>query len=173
MEREIVQDLRRRRKAIRERWEAFLRLERVASPLANPDTLVFGLDRSLSEIFSALLHPEGVEPGPGPIGEDECACGRQPLRAYYRAGEQAVLEALVLAQAERAPHPEERDREFAEVKAVVSAIAWRDLEAFARVCQLTSPTSAGSGAGHGATGGGLGDPGRGDRSKRPKIERNG
>lgn len=138
MEREIVQDLRRRRKAIRERWEAFLRLERVASPLANPDTLVFGLDRSLGEIFSALLHPEGVEPGPA-IGDEECACGRHPLRAYYRAGEQAVLEALVLAQAERAPSPAERDREFAEVKAVVSSIARRDLEAFARVCQLTPP----------------------------------
>lgn len=135
MEPALVQDLRRQRKQIRRRWETFLRLEEFTTALANPDTLVFGVDRSLNEIFAGLLRPARVRPlsGPGP----ECGCGRNPLRAYYRAGEQAVLEALVLAQARRTTlAAAERDREFAEVKAVVTALARRDIDALARVCQL-------------------------------------
>jgi hypothetical protein len=136
MEPELVQRLRARRAQIHARWEAFLRLEKATGPLANPDTLVFGVDASLREIFSAL---RAAEPLPEEQAE-ECGCGRHPLQAYYRAGEQAVLEALVLVQAERAPLPAEvRDREFAEVKRVVTALARRDLGAFARLCQLDRP----------------------------------
>jgi hypothetical protein len=135
MEPALVQELRRQRKQIRRRWETFLRLEKATSPLANPDTLVFGVDRSLGEIFSGLLRPAGLKPPRGPARE--CGCGRHPLRAYYRAGEQAVLEALVLTQARRAPcEAAQRDREFAEVKAVVTALAQRDIAALAGVCQL-------------------------------------
>lgn len=136
MQSQLVQDLRQQRKRIRQRWETFLRLERVASPLANPDTLMFGVERSLEEIFAALRRPRPPGKGCGPA-EAECGCGRHPLRAYYRAGEQAVLEALVLSQARRAPlAAAARDREFAEVKAVVARLAHRDVAALAKVCQL-------------------------------------
>ncbi|MBA3849417.1 MAG: hypothetical protein C0502_05405 [Opitutus sp.] len=142
MEPSLVKDLRRQRKEIRRRWEAFLRLEKVASPLANPDTLVFGVDHTLSEIFSGLLRPARPRRSPG--AARECGCDRHPLRAYYRAGEQAVLEALVLAQVRRAPlAAAERDREFAEVKAVVTALARRDIDALARVCRLAPEPAAG------------------------------
>lgn len=139
MEPLIVQELRHRRPRIRQRWETFLRLEKVTTPLANPDTLVFGVDRSLSEIFSALLRPGRLPPA-GPA-TPECACGQHPLRAYYRAGEQAVLEALVLIQAARPPDAAERDRQLIEVKGVVTALAHRDLAALAGLCQL--PSAAG------------------------------
>lgn len=128
-----LQALRGQRRRIRARWETFLRLEKVTTPLANPDTLIFGVDRSLTEIFAALRSAGAPTARPG--AAKECACGCNPFRAYYQAGEQAVLEALVLTQAERAPAPEQRDGEFAAVKAVVTALAQRDLEAFAQLCQ--------------------------------------
>jgi hypothetical protein len=136
MEPQLVENLRQQRRRIRQRWETFLRLEKAATPLANPDTLVFGVDRSLDEIFTALRRPRARAKAPCAAAPD-CACGRHPLRAYYRAGEQAILEALVLLQARRAPLPAAvRDREFAEVKAVVTTLAHRDVTALAKVCQL-------------------------------------
>lgn len=128
-----LQALRAQRARIRARWETFLRLEKVTTPLANPDTLIFGLNRSLNEIFAALR--SAGAPSTQLEAAKDCACGCNPFRAYYKAGEQALLEALVLSQVERAPAPEERDREFGAVKAVVASLAQRDLEAFARICQ--------------------------------------
>lgn len=133
MNRELTEALRRRQVWIRRRWETYLRLEKAASALANPDTLVFGVERSLQEIFDLLLAARRPAPEP----EASCACGRHPLQAYYRAGEQAVLEALVITQVARAPLPPEvRDREFAEVKAVFTILARRDIAGLAGVCRL-------------------------------------
>lgn len=136
MQPELIHELRAQRSRIRARWETFLRLEKVTSPLAHPDTLAFGINDSLSEIFSALRRG----PVPAPVSRSDCGCGRHPLGAYYLSGQQAVLEALVLAQAARAPlAPAVRDAEFAEVKAAVTALAARDLAALAQVCQLKPP----------------------------------
>lgn len=123
-----------RRAQIRKRWEAFLRIEPVASPLVNPDTLVFGIDGALRDIFAHLK--AGADEPPAP--PRECACGRNPLHAFYVAGEQALLESLVLVQAERKPHlaPEERDRDFAELRHAIRHVAHREMDMFASICQL-------------------------------------
>ncbi len=109
-----------------------MRVEAVATPLANPDTLVFGINESLGEFFTLLRQPmpEKLEP------EVECVCGRNPLLAYYRAGEQAMLEALILVQAEMPKlNPVERDEAFAKLKHVVNAVARREIGAISGVCQ--------------------------------------
>lgn len=132
MQEEVIRALRDRRAQIRSRWEAFLRVEAVATPLANPDTLVFGINESLGEFFTLLRQPmpEKLEP------EVECVCGRNPLLAYYRAGEQAMLEALILVQAEMPKlNPVERDEAFAKLKHVVNAVARREIGAISGVCQ--------------------------------------
>lgn len=132
MQEEVIRALRDRRGQIRVRWEAFLRIEAVSTPLANPDTLVFGINQSVSELFTLLGQP--MPPVPEP--EVECVCGKNPLLAYYRAGEQAMLEALVLVQVGMPKlNPVERDRAFAELKHVVNVVARREIGAIAGVCQ--------------------------------------
>jgi hypothetical protein len=91
------------RRDIHARWEVLLRIERVNTPLANPDTLVFLITSTLDEVFAALRVGEDARrpPAAGEIGRPDCACGRNPFLAYFAAGEQALAEGLVLRSNER------------------------------------------------------------------------
>ncbi|MDP2137357.1 MAG: hypothetical protein Q8J74_05840 [Candidatus Didemnitutus sp.] len=138
MQEEVVRALRDRRAQIRSRWEAFLRIEAVSTPLANPDTLVFGINQSLNELFTLLRQPLPPESEP----EAACTCGKNPLLAYYRAGEQAMLEALVLVQVGMPSlNPVVRDLAFAELKHVINTVARREISAIAGVCQHRDETA--------------------------------
>jgi hypothetical protein len=132
MNEELVHALASRRAEIRERWETFLRLEPVASPLVHPDTLAYGIPGALREIIARLWSPS-VE---NPEEHVECACGRNPLQAFYTAGEQAMLEALVLVQATQpALAAGERAATVEELRRAVRFVAHRDIAALAGVCQ--------------------------------------
>lgn len=140
MQDELVRALRARRAEIHARWEALLRIERVNTPLANPDALVFMIDWTLDECFATLRPPQvrrknGI---PTPLGgKVDCPCGRNPLLAYFSAGEQAIEEALILEQARASIlDPTQRDDAFAELKYTVREIARREVEAFCSVCQF-------------------------------------
>lgn len=123
------------RAEIRHTWEGLLRIERVNTPLANPDTLVHMLDSSLDEIFQAMSlwsarrHPSHHEPPP-------CPCGRNPFLAYFAAGRQAMREALIIAQFES---PElsaaDRDESLACLDQVFDRIARREIGLFCTICQ--------------------------------------
>lgn len=108
-----------------------MRIERVTTPLANPDTLVYHFNHTLDEIFALLAAPG--ERGPLLALHEGCACN--PFRAYYLAGEQALLEVLVLAQAAR-PGVTTADRAdaVAELKFAVNTIARRDIESMNGLC---------------------------------------
>ena len=132
-------ELRARRLRIQASWEALLRAEPINSPLGHPDALVHLIDWTIDQIFSALADPpsqpaeEPAEPAP------PCICGRNPLLAYFAAGEQAMREALILGQAARAPiDPASRDAAFDELNLVLQRIARREIEAFCGVCQFRS-----------------------------------
>ena len=150
MQADLVSALRRQCPQIRARWKEILRAEPVSTPLANPDALVHLLDWSVEEIFRSLSmlasrrrtgHPE--PPSDGPV----CPCGRNPLLAYFAAGEQAVREALVLAQAAAAPlDPRERDAALLELDEVLHMIAHREIEAFCGVCQHRTAGTASASA---------------------------
>jgi len=129
---ELVQALSSRQIEIRDRWETFLRLEPVASPLAHPDTLVFGIDGALREIFALLWKPK-VEAGKGAVA---CACGRNPLEAFFVAGEQALLEVLVLVQTGQ-PRMAAADRSKAvdDLRCAVRHVAHRETSLIAGLCQ--------------------------------------
>lgn len=129
----IHRALTQRRAQICARWEALLRGEPVASPLGHPDTLVFGIRDAVREIVAAMRTPPN-EPTPEPA---DCTCGRNPLQAFYRAGEQALLETLVLIQAEHgALSPAQRDTTFAELRRAIHHVKHREIGALAAVCQL-------------------------------------
>ncbi|MDI1319730.1 MAG: hypothetical protein PSW75_05975 [bacterium] len=132
MQGKIIKALQERRAQIRARWEALLRIEKVTTPLANPDTLVFGLDHSLDEIFAALRQPPPHNPDAA-LTKTE---GPSPWRAYFRAGEQALLESLVLLQAEmELLDPAARDTSFGNLKTVINNLTQREIGAWAGICQ--------------------------------------
>jgi hypothetical protein len=150
MQDDLVRALRARRAEIHARWEALLRIEKVNTPLANPDALVFMIDWTLDECFAALrpAHLRG-NPEPGAESRPACPCGRNPLLAYFAAGEQAVEEALILQQANTSVlDPAERDAAFNELKATVRDIARREIESFCSVCQFRTRTHSRSQAAH-------------------------
>jgi len=141
MQEQLVSALRTRRPKIRAQWEALLRAEPVNSPLGNPDALVHLIDWTLDEIFTALANPLSRHRAPGPrlnsAERHECPCGRNPLLAYFAAGEQALHEAIILAQAAASPlDPTERDASFTELNLALQHIAHREIEAFCGVCQF-------------------------------------
>lgn len=124
---EIINALQQRRAQIRTRWEALLRIEKVTTPLANPDTLVFALDQSLDEIFTALRQT----PPPKPARKPATADSPSPWQAYFRAGEQALLESLVLLQAEtKSLDPSARDLAFGLLKQEINNLTRRETEAW-------------------------------------------
>lgn len=134
MQGKIIRALEERRAQIRARWEALLRIEKVTTPLANPDTLVFGLDQSLDEIFAMLHQP----PSHIPDKDAPSDAGPSPWRAYFRAGEQALLETLVLTQSEMdALDPTARDTSFGNLKQVINCLTQREIGAWAAICQQT------------------------------------
>lgn len=147
MQDELVRALRARRAEIHARWEALLRIEKVNTPLANPDALVFMIDWTLDECFATLRPPlarrHNSHSANGSLPKPDCPCGRNPLLAYFAAGEQAIEEALILEQARAtAIDPIARDDAFAEVKRTVREIARREIEAFCSVCQFRHHTTA-------------------------------
>lgn len=137
----LLRTLRAHRSAIRTRWEALLRIEKVTTPLGNPDALVYLFDRTLDDIFAALRHaPAGKMVSAAVHGSV-----KNPLMNYFVAGEQALLEALVLAQAEsRTLDPVQRDADFAQLKEVVHSIAQREIDTLESL-HLRHPPYAGSG----------------------------
>lgn len=133
-----MQALRALRFQTRARWDALLRTERSNSPLANPDSLVHLLDWTLDEIFRALERPAGHR-RVARLSSDyrhHCPCGRNPLLAYFAAGEQAMREALILAQSAMVNlTPVERDVALEELNLVLAQISRQEIEAFCGVCQ--------------------------------------
>lgn len=156
MQETLVSALRAHRPQIRGSWEALLRTEPINSPLGHPDSLVHLIDWTLDEIFTALTNPLARHRGPGArfgsAERPECPCGRNPLLAYFAAGEQAMLEALVLAQAAAFPlDPVERDASFNELNLVLQHISRREIEAFCGVCQFREREAAHTTATHPST----------------------
>lgn len=148
MQDDFIRALRGRRAEIRTRWEALLRIERVNTPLANPDALVFMIDWTCDEIFAALRHAQAHKRQAHAAEartRGECPCGRNPLLIYFAAGEQAMEEALILEQASRPGlEPAERDAEFDELQLTLREIGRREIESFCAVCQYRASAQGNS-----------------------------
>lgn len=140
MRESLLNALRTRRPQIWQRWRELLQVEAVGNPLSHPDTLVHLIDWTLDETFSAVAHPHGARRRHYARLADEeqsyCPCGRNPLLAYFVAGEQALREALVLAQS-REPKldPAERDVALDELNFAFRRIARREIEALCALCR--------------------------------------
>ncbi len=133
--------LRKRQPDICARWREMLFVEPVNTPLANPAALSFLIDESLAAVFSALHRADATRP----VTVPGCACGRNPYLAYFVAGRQALLEALVLVLAEaRTVDAQERDAAFDELTTAINRVARQEIATFGSLC--AHPDSHGHGA---------------------------
>ena len=142
MQETLVRALHAQRGRILRQWEALLRVERTTSPLAHPDSLVYLLPWAIDEIFSALQPDAAGKPVPAPpaatVLRSECACGH-PYLVFFIAGEQALNEALVLAQTEIATlDAASRDSAVSELYAVLSHLRDQEIESFCALCTYRS-----------------------------------
>ena len=133
---EILDRLRARSATIHVRWEALLRIEPVASPLANPDALSRLIPDSIARVFATLA---GDKRAPITLREARadhlppCDCGHNPYKAYFVAGEQAFVEAVVWLQAE-APHEAHPERDVADVIRAVRQLGRNEIDTFCGIC---------------------------------------
>ncbi len=103
MHRSFVAELAARRAAIKQAWERQLRHEPVTSPLANPDTLVLLMDRTLEDLVAALsLRCRVSDPTPARSLRSGCLCGLNPFLAYFRVAA-SILPGAMAPRAERCP----------------------------------------------------------------------
>jgi hypothetical protein len=139
MKPELIEKLQALRPQIRRRWEELLRIERQHTPLANPDTLVFMFDRTLDVVMSELPRHQARTAGARAIPRSD----QNPMRIYFTALEQAMLEALInaqisLAKPEHGLHAaivEERAAAATHLCATLRRIARKEIETLDQVCQ--------------------------------------
>lgn len=139
MQADLIATLADRRFMIRTRWEALLRADHACSPLADPDALVHLIDWTLSEFERTL---RGLPTRRRPLrplsrADLDCPCGKNPLLVYFAAGEQALQESLILAQATRSELTAmQRDAELHELNLALRHIAGREIGSFCALCQF-------------------------------------
>lgn len=141
MDERMLHALESQRPAIHGRWEALLRVEPVNTPLGQPEALKHMIDYTLNTLFSglhaALARRRGAKVHPSSCSAERshCPCGRNPLLAYFVAGEQALLETLIHVQAGLPDCAESRATAVMELKQVLASVAHREIETFCAVCQ--------------------------------------
>ncbi|MDD2764374.1 MAG: hypothetical protein PHE83_10410 [Opitutaceae bacterium] len=122
-------------------WEVLLRSAPPASPLGNPDTLVFMMDRTLDAFFTAVTSAtprRWLARYPLLCGslKKTCPCGRNPFLFYYLSGEQALL-AIAEKSLPAAPvmPAAEQERILSEVKLTFHYLAQHELQNFCDLCR--------------------------------------
>lgn len=136
-----IEALSANRRMIRRQWETFLRLEQANSPIADPEHLIYLIDWTLDEILGHLrirwAAPAGdSRPFASSALRAECHCGRNPLIKFFLAGEQALLEALVLLQSRDLPSElGDRSTAVTELYLAVHTVATREIETLCSMCK--------------------------------------
>lgn len=140
MHRSFVAELAARRAAIKQAWERKLRHEPVTSPLANPDTLVLLMDRTLEDLGAALSLR--CRAGAGELASANrglragCLCGLNPLLAYFRVAA-SVLPAVMSHGADHCP--DLSAAEYAgclqEMQSELHHLAMEEIRSFCAMCQ--------------------------------------
>jgi hypothetical protein len=112
-----------------------LRVERVNSPLANPDALAYLIPTTIDEVLAALAKParRPMTLAAARALAPSCTCECNPYRAYFVAGEQALTEALVLAQVEK-PEAAQREEDLAALYVALRKLNKDQTDAFCAVC---------------------------------------
>lgn len=140
MRQQFLQAFAKLRPMIKTCWEVLLRAEPATSPLGNPDTLVFMMDRTLDTFFTSILSPSprrwlARHPLLCSSLNDTCPCERNPLLRYFVSGEQALLAIAGQALTDAAAGPEEEDRILSELQLTFHYLAQHELQTFCDLCR--------------------------------------
>ncbi len=113
-----------------------MRLEAVRTPLGNAEAMIHLIPSSIAAVLGLLEHPR--EPGLNlanarALRLPDCACGLNPYVPYFVAGEQAIVEEMVLLEYEL-PATERDEYDVAEVVHAIGALARAEIETFCGVC---------------------------------------
>ncbi len=131
--------LQAQRSRLLERWEKLLRAERVSTPMAHPDSLVFLMEWTLESLFRELNTVGArrrIPPANSLSPRQICVCGLNPLLGFFASGEQAIVEILFVSTTGLdALSPMERQASLAELKHALHAVARREIDSFCAVCQ--------------------------------------
>jgi hypothetical protein len=129
---------------LRQRWEKHLRAIPPTSPLANPNTLVYMMDRTLNEILAQPKHKKRATVSKTnhttPVSTHHraelCACGLNPLLAYFETAERALIECeneiLSLSTGIIA---DELRLTIGAAKLALANVAQREVETFCSLCR--------------------------------------
>jgi len=124
------------RAALKREWETLLRTEPTLSPLGNPDTLVFMMDETISNLLELFrqdspLVSANEKSSPSSPLQRRCACGLNPLLSYYSTGELAM----------RAVASPFLGAKVDELVAVFHNLARREIDTLCSVCCYRQPAS--------------------------------
>lgn len=129
----MIQRLEGLRPSWKREWEVLLRAEPTLSPLGNPDTLVYLMDETISEVLR-ILRVRSLKNAVTnsralllPL-QRHCACGLNPLLNYYATGE------LALHAVAAGPLAEHLD----EALTSYHVLARREIDTLCAVCQHRS-----------------------------------
>jgi len=137
MHESFLRALTQHRPTLRSRWEQLLRAERISSPLANPDTLVYLMDYTLDRLLDELRNPRARRRR-GKHERSPCPCGRNPLLAYFQTAEQAIVETLFVTDGPASLPHVEREHSLEALKVAIRDVGRQEIEAFCAVCQRAS-----------------------------------
>ncbi len=137
MQETLLRELQNLRAPLRRRWEGLLRAEPVTSPLGHPDSLIYLMDWTLDQLFLTLRKgsPRRTSRQRSGIPRCEqnqlgCLCGGNPLLAYFRTAERALIEITLPLLP-----PTSRDLTLNELSLALHHIAKREVETICAVCQ--------------------------------------
>lgn len=131
----VVNQLEGLRPAVKSEWEKLLRTEPTLSPLGNPDTLVYLMDETISDVIKGLrAHPprywqQHATALRRPL-QRHCACGMNPLLNYYATGELALHAACAAALGPQ----------LEDVLVCYHLIAQKEIDTLCAVCQHRCPS---------------------------------
>ncbi|MDX2187218.1 MAG: hypothetical protein SFV32_09820 [Opitutaceae bacterium] len=137
MEDSLWSELQNLRPTLRQRWETLLRAQPPSSPLANPDSLVFLMTWTFDQFFAELRKAgtrRNARAKSGlprcPDRRTPCACGMNPLLAYFQTAELALIETVLPLLA-----PQQQERVLLDIKNALGNVSKREIEAFCSVCK--------------------------------------
>lgn len=153
----FVAEFAARRAPIKQAWERKLRHEPVTSPLANPDTLVLLMDRTLEDLATALAlrckEGAGDNNSANRALRAGCLCGLNPLLAYFRVAA-SVLPTVMCTSADRCPALSAADYAtcLQELLAELHHYAQAEIRSFCAMCQTEIARGGRVGLGVGTVG---------------------
>jgi hypothetical protein len=133
----IYAALRERAPAIIDRWRALIAVEKVRTPLANPDALEFWVPKAVEQVLEAAGKKyRAKQPAPvRVIPAHHCECARNPYLSFYRAGERALVEMLFVIESELCLL-ESRADDLTTLQGALDLLAAREVNGYCRVCTV-------------------------------------